>query len=259
MFDYHIHSLVSTDGHDAPLTMAKAAAAAGMREICFTDHLDYVPGMWYMDFDTGVYRALYDELDLPNLRIRRGMEFGLTPDNQEQFQKDLARYPFDFVIGSVHLVAGEDIYFPAFWQGKTIAQAYERYFEEILACVRAHQGFDVLGHMTYISKARANPTNVPVRLDDVTDLADEIFKVLVQKGIGLELNTSGLGRSGDYLPPPAFLRRFRQLGGEIVTIGSDAHTARRVGDHIPEGLEILKNIFGYVCTFADRKPIFHKL
>lgn len=259
MFDFHIHSMVSFDGHDTSLAMAKAAAAKGLKEICFTDHLDYVPDMWYMAFDTAVYNAAYDGLEVPGLTIRRGMEFGLTPDNQEQFRQDLQRRAFDFVIGSVHIVDGVDVYFQPYWEGKNVAQAYERYLQEILACVRNHEGFDVLGHLTYISKARANPTWEPVRYEDFADLADEILKTLVTKGIGLEINTSGIARSGDFLPPRRFLERYRELGGEIVTVGSDAHTADRVGDRAGEALAILKEIFGHVCTFADRKPIFHTL
>ena len=259
MFDFHLHSLVSFDGHDTSVAMARAAKEKGLREICFTDHIDYIPKMWYMAFDTAVYSASYDDLEVPGVTIRRGMEFGLTPDNREQFLKDLKRRPFDFVIGSVHIVDGLDVYYPEFWQGKTAEQAVERYLRETLACVKAHEGFDVLGHLTYISKARANPAWAPVRCEEYRELADEILKTLVDKGIGLELNTSGLARSGDFLPPRAFLERYRELGGQIVTIGSDAHTAGRVGDHVEQGLEILKGVFGHVCTFAGRKPVFHKL
>ena len=85
------------------------------------------------------------------------------------------------------------------------------------------------------------------------------MKVLVQKGKGMEINTSGVDRAGVYLPNAEFLKRFKELGGEIVTVGSDAHDASRVGQYVPEALEILKDIFGYVCTFEARKPIFHKL
>ena len=85
------------------------------------------------------------------------------------------------------------------------------------------------------------------------------MKILVKKGMGMEINTSGVDKTGDFLPPATFLRRFKELGGEIVTIGSDAHTPDRVGQYSKEGLEILKDIFGYVCTFNERTPTFHKL
>ena len=88
---------------------------------------------------------------------------------------------------------------------------------------------------------------------------EEILRTLVRKGKGMEINTSGLDRIGDFFPGAEYLRRFRELGGEIVTAGSDAHTPDRVGRQIPEALSLLKDIFGYVCTFAGRKPVFHKL
>lgn len=85
------------------------------------------------------------------------------------------------------------------------------------------------------------------------------MKVVISKGKGMEINTSGVDRVGGFLPSAAFLKRYRELGGEIVTVGSDAHAPDRVGQCTREALAILKEIFGYVCTFENRKPIFHKL
>ena len=134
MFDYHMHSRVSFDGHCTGLEMAQAAARAGLKEICFTDHLDYDPleQMGVMAFDTQAYNDEYDNLEVPGLLIRRGMEFGMTVDNREQFKKDLARRHFDFVLGSIHFVDGLDVYFPEFWEGKTVWQAERRCLEETL-------------------------------------------------------------------------------------------------------------------------------
>ena len=101
--------------------------------------------------------------------------------------------------------------------------------EQTLLCVRSHQDFDVLGHLTYPSKAGANPTHRPIIYDKYRDLVDEILKNLVKKGKGIEINTSGVDRCGVYLPDETYLRRFKELGGEIVTVGSDAHNAQRVG------------------------------
>ena len=128
MFDFHMHSRVSFDGHDTGEAMAQAAITAGLTEICFTDHLDYDPlgKMGILAFDTDTYNAEYDALEVPGLTIRRGMEFGMTPDNKAQFQLDLKRRPFDFVLGSVHFVDGEDVYFEPFWQGRTILQTEQR-------------------------------------------------------------------------------------------------------------------------------------
>mgnify|MGYP003304862662 CR=1 FL=1 len=261
MFDFHMHSRVSFDGHDTGLQMAQAAKAAGLKEICFTDHLDYDPlgKMGVLAFDTEVYNAEYDALEMPGLTIRRGMEFGMTADNAEQFKQDLQRRPFDYVLGSIHFVDDLDVYFEEFWSGRTVFQAERRYLEATLECVQIHEEFDVLAHLTYIAKARCHPSPRPVPLAEHRELIDEILRILARKGKGLEMNTSGVDRCGDYLPGPAYFRRFKELGGQIVTIGSDAHTASRVGQYSKESCEILKEIFGYVCTFEDRKPKFHKL
>ena len=261
MFDYHMHSRVSFDGHDTGEAMARAALAAGLKEICFTDHLDYDPtgAMQGLTFSTESYNAEYDQLELPGLKIRRGMEFGLTVDNRDLFRQDLKRRHFDFVLGSIHFVDGLDVYFEPYWADKTIGQAERRYLEATLDCVRLHEDFDVLAHLTYIAKARSHPAPRPVSYADNRELVDEILRVLAAKGKGLEINTSGMDRCGDYLPGAEYIRRFKELGGQIVTIGSDAHTCDRVGQYTFEVCEILKDVFGYVCTFEDRKPIFHKL
>ena len=260
MFDFHMHSRVSFDGHDTGEAMARAALAAGLREICFTDHLDYDPlgKMGVLAFDTDDYNAEYNSLNIPGLTIRRGMEFGMTPDNRTQFQQDLQRRPFDFVLGSIHFVDDLDVYFEEFWSGKTIFQAERRYLESTLECVQIHDDFDVLAHLTYIAKTHCHPAPRIVPYADHREIIDEILRVLVAKDKGLELNTSGMDRCGGFLPTADIFRRFKELGGTIVTVGSDAHRTNRVGQYAREGCQILREIFGHVCTFADRKPIFHK-
>jgi len=261
MFDFHMHSRVSFDGHDTGLQMALAAKNAGLKEICFTDHLDYDPlgKMGVMAFDTDAYNAAYDGLEVPGLIIRRGMEFGMTDDNRAQFKADLQRRPFDFVLGSIHFVDDFDVYYDDYWNGKTVFEAERRFLEETLNCVRLHEDFDVLAHLTYIAKTHCHPAPRPVPYGEHRDVTDEILKTLAQKGKGLELNTSGMDRCGGFLPTKDIFDRFKELGGEIVTVGSDAHTAGRVGQYTFDACELFREIFGYVCTFENRKPVFHKL
>ena len=261
MFDYHMHSTVSFDARSSGLEMALAAKAAGLKEICFTDHLDYDPlgKVPNIAFDTAVYNAEYDGLEVPGLKIRRGMEFGMTVDNRTQFKEDLKRRPFDFVLGSVHFVDDLDVYFEEYWRDKTVWQAERRYLEATLDCVRLHDDFDVLAHLTYIGKTSSHHAPRCVPFEEHRELIDEILKTVAEKGKGLEMNTSGVDRCGGFLPTADYFRRFKEFGGEIVTIGSDAHTASRVGQYSFEACAILKGIFGHVCTFEDRKPVFHKL
>lgn len=260
MFDFHIHSRVSFDGHDTGRSMAEAGLARGLTEICFTDHLDYDPleTMGDLTFRTEDYNREYDNLSIPGLTIRRGIEFGMTSDNRVQLQKDLQRRPFDFVLGSIHFVDNYDVYFEDYWAGKTIFQAEHRFLEATLECIHHHDDFDVLAHLTYLGKTKAHPSPRPIRYNDHRDLLDEILRTLAQKGKGLEINTSGVDRCGDYLPGAEYLQRFHDLGGKIVTVGSDSHTANRVGQYSMEACRMAQDIFGHVCTFANREPIFHR-
>ncbi len=258
MFDYHMHSRVSFDGHDTGLEMALAARERGLKEICFTDHIDYSPEM-DMVFDLEDYHREYDDLEVPGIKIRRGVEFGITPQNQELLRRDLARRRFDYVIGSVHFVDGMDVYLAPYWQGKTQSQAVNRFLGQTLETVAVQDDYDVLGHLTFISKARANPTRELIRYEEHREVIDAILTELVRHDKGLEVNTSGIDRCGGPLPTMDMVRRFRELGGKIVTIGSDAHDKHRVGQYTGQMARQVSDLFGYVCTFENREPIFHRL
>lgn len=261
MFDFHVHSRVSFDGHDTGEELARVALDVGLKEICFTDHMDYDPfaKKQFMIFSEEEYRREYDHLELPGLKIRRGVELGMNSDNLEFLRESAKAYPYDFVLGSVHFVDGLDVYLEPYWKGKTMEEAERRYLEETLLCVQRNEDFDVLAHLNFVSKAQANPAPRPLPYARHREIVDEILRTLAAKGKGMEMNTSGVDRCGGYIPTADFFRRFRELGGEIVTVGSDAHRCNRVGQYCGEAAAILQDIFGYVCTFENRTPIFHKL
>lgn len=261
MFDFHMHSSLSFDSTAAATDMIRAAEAAGLREICFTDHYDchWSENDAHDLFTTEQYRATYDILPSSPVTVRRGVEMGLTAWNKSTAEAFTQSYPLDFVIGSLHFVDGYDPYDPQYWVDKTMHRAYERYLEETLLCVRIHDDFDVLGHLTYVCKSPHNPYHLPVPYEDFRPLTDEIMRELIRKGKGMEINTSGVDRVGDFLPSARHLQRFCELGGRIVTIGSDAHNPERVGQYADRAAAILKDIFGHVCTFAGRTPVFHAL
>ena len=162
------------------------------------------------------------------------------------------------MLGSIHFVDDRDVYFESFWQGKSVLEAERRYLEATLECVGIHDDFDVLAHLTYIAKSPCHPLHRPVPYGDNRELIDEILRTLADKGKGLEMNTSGVDRCGDFLPTVDMFRRFKELGGQIVTVGSDAHRCNRVGQYSREACGILKDIFGYVCAFEERRPVFHR-
>ena len=260
MFDYHIHSRISFDSKCPPEEIVAAAESAGLKEICFTDHYDF--NDLYKEkqglFTIEDYRAAYEGLRSDRVAIRRGVEFGLTPWNQQECRELLDSYDFDYVLGSVHYAGGYDPYAQAYWQCLGSEDGFEKYMKQVLECVKVHDQFDALGHLNYVCKSLYSPTRKPLYYADYRDLCDEIMTILVQNGKGMEINTSGVDRCGEFLPSIDFLKRFRELGGEIITVGSDAHTSDRVGQYTWDAVELAKEVFGYVCTFENRKPIFHK-
>ena len=260
MFDFHLHSSVSFDSECPAEKIVKKAEEIGLKEICFTDHYDFLsnPQKEFHLFSLEQYNH-YDKLSSEKLKIRKGAEFGLTYWNKQELNKLLECRNFDFIIGSLHYIDCFDPYNEPFWEHYSCSQALEMYFNEVLKCVKIHDGFDVLGHLTYILKCPPNPEKSPLPYAQYADITDEIFKELIKKGIGLEVNTSGIDTAKIFLPDKDFLKRFKELGGEIITVGSDSHNEIRVGQYTKEALEMLKDIFGYVCTFENRKPIFHKL
>ncbi len=261
MFDYHMHTAVSFDSTATAIDMAQVALAAGLREICFTDHSDYcrLPDAPDMTVDLAAYRNMYDGLSLPGLTIRRGIEFGMTTWNRRQLTELLAARRFDFVLGSVHFIHEVDPYEKRYWTGRSVKECFRDYLEETLACVKVHDDYDVLGHLTYACKSPHNPTHEPMLFTDFQEITDEIMRVIIAKGKGMEINSSGVDAVGDFLPSVEYLCRFKELGGQIVTMGSDAHTPGRVGQYADRAVAILRDVFGYVCTFQNREPVFHKL
>ena len=260
MFDFHMHTTVSYDGRASATEMALAAKKAGLSEICFTDHMDYdpLPNPKRLTFTPEEYAEAYDHLNVPGLTICKGFEFGMLPDNREEFHRIVQSREFDFVLGSVHFVNDLDIYFAPFWGKWPGVEGELQTMNATLKCVMIHDDFDVLAHLTYVSKCPGNVTHRPILYNDYIEIFDEILKVLAQKGKGLEVNTSGVDRCGYYLPTMEYLKRFKELGGEIVTVGSDAHDPWRVGQYCDAACQMVRDIFGYVCTFQNREPVFHK-
>ena len=261
MFDFHIHSSLSFDSDTPARDIAKAAACAGLREICFTDHWDYFPRPTdtHSLFSLEEYSKTYDSLAVDGLTVRKGVEMGLNEWNMKDCEKLLEQRHFDFVIGSIHFANGFDPYDKEYWEGRSAEQAYMSYLEQTYECVKLHNNFDVLGHLTYVSKSPNNPFRSPLEYNDYREIADEIMRVLVKNGKGMEVNTSGIDRGVGLLPSLDYIRRFKELGGEIITVGSDAHDTARVGQYCNDVIGQLKDIFGYVCTFENRQPVFHKL
>ena len=148
-------------------------------------------------------------------------------------------------------------YYPIFFEGRSEEEAYRSYFEEELKNITAYDCFDVAGHLDFVVRYGPNQ-NTYYSYEKYQDVFDEILKILIEKGKGIECNTAGYKAGlGHPHPTEAMLKRYRKLGGEILTIGSDAHVPNYVAHHFDRIGEILKDCgFRYYTVFKDRKPEF---
>lgn len=258
MIDYHIHTSLSTDSSASMKLMAGAAKEKGLKYICFTDHIDFdfPNGEYMVDFDE--YKKQFDEVkeSFSDISIAKGIEAGIEPQSFGRYEELLFGKELDYVIGSVHVVFGFDPYYPSLWKKVSKQEAFDEYARLSLKCLEAIDVFDTLGHLGYIAKYCPHKDSL-FRYSDYTDIVDAILKKLIKSDKGLEVNTSGLLNTGDLTPEKPIIERYKNLGGEIVTIGSDAHTPENVGLAVNETIEYLKSIgFKFVCVYKNRKPQF---
>lgn len=254
--DYHMHTCFSGDSEANPREHIEEAIKKGLDEICFTDHRDFDYPIDTFELDTSAYfktlRALQEEYK-EKIIIKIGVEIGLDRDHVQEINDFINANPFDFVIGSIHVIHHTEFYYGEFFKDKTKEEAHRLFFEETLKCVETFDCFNVLGHLDYIM--RYGPyEDKSVNHVLYQDLIDQILMTLIEKGKGIEVNTSGyktLKTSG--FPGFDTIRRYHELGGTIVTVGSDAHTSDRVGEHVNEVIQAYQEIgFEDVATFTKR-------
>lgn len=265
LWDTHMHSQYSGDSDAPQEDMILAAIAKDLGGICFTDHLDIdypdEPELFLLDLPNYTSSVLaLQEKYRDRLPVLYGVELGLQPHLAALHTDILAQYPFDFVIGSSHVVHGIDPYFSWFYEGRDEKECYLEYFESILENIRAFDGFDVYGHIDYV--VRYGPTrNENYTYEKYKDVLDAILRLLIERGKGIEINTGGFKYGlGHPNPTEEIIARYRELGGEIITIGADAHKPEHIAFDFEKVPGILKAAgFRYFTVFKGRKPKFYPL
>lgn len=270
-----MHTWFSTDSEACPCDMADEAVRKGLKTICFTDHFDKDDLEWGEEgiFDVDAYFVEMQKLQeeyAGKLNIRIGIELGLRTYLKDYYEELTKKYPFDFVIGSVHNVPykkdveGNILYTdPAaekLFTDCTDKEAYRLMMETTLENVRISDCFQTLGHLDYVvryGKSREKEYSYT----DYADIIDEILKLLIEKKKGLEVNSAGLKYGLPFAHPhPDVLKRYRELGGEIITIGADAHKPEHIAYDFAKAEEILKSCgFKYYTEFFEQKPVFKQL
>ncbi len=269
--DFHMHTHHSGDS-DAPMEMMiEKALQKSLSSICITEHMDMeypvtedIPEGTY-DLDTESYMSeirVFQDKYAGLINIGFGVELGLQPQIVFQNEQFVKKYPFDFVIGSNHLCHGKDPYYSYYYENRSEKEAFTEFFESTLENIQLFDDFDVLGHLDYIVRY-APSLNRNYNYKTYSDLIDEILKTLIDKGKGLDVNSKSLYSEpslGDTNPSRDVLLRFHELGGEILTFGSDAHKPEHVALGFDTAVELVKSCgFKYYTTFSQRDPKYIKL
>ena len=259
--DYHNHTQMSFDA-TYPLTqMARSMAEAGIREMCVTDHCDLVDehARRVYSFDWDAALAQYDQAlaDLGDrLVIKQGLEFGMGHLDPPCSETILNQPRLDFVIGSVHNYSPRkgcgDFYLSDMSTPEACAEILEDYFYSLDTLCRTPY-YDILGHVIYPLRYMNGNATIHPWMDQVS----EILRVVIESGRGIEVNTYCGRTVEDWIP---VLRRYQELGGEILTVGSDAHHPENAGRGIPQAYDLLRSLgFRWICTYEKRKPTFMEL
>lgn len=259
-----MHTKFSNDATSEPEAMIQSAIEKRLQIICITDHqdMDY-PREGMFGFDTAHYFEVLSHLKEKykhQIEVRIGVEVGLQPHLRAEIKEYVNRYPFDFVIGSIHIVDRMDPYYPEFFENRTDEEGYTLAFQDTIKSLNNIDDFDVLGHIDYIVRyGKEKAKNYTY--EKYKEYIDEILKLAIKKGKGIELNTSGFKYGlGFCHPHPDIIRRYRELGGEIITIGADGHRPEHIAYDFHKVGDILKSCnFKYYTEFCQRKPIFKQL
>lgn len=274
--DYHIHTEFSDDSIEPMENIIKTAITMKLNEICFTDHVDYGikcdrteyatsedaknNGYKELNVDYPKYFHCIQELQEKykgQMVIKKGLEFGIQTSTIIQFRKLFQSYSMDFIVLSCHQVENQEFWTYEFQKGRTQDDYIHRYYQEIYDCILAYKDYSVLGHLDMIQRY----TEPRYPFEKAKEIITKILKQVIKDGKGIEVNTSSFQYNlPDLMPERNILQLYYDLGGTIITVGSDCHKAERLGDHVEYIYNVLRGIgFKSVCTFNDMEPIYHKL
>lgn len=267
--DYHLHSYFSGDSDTPMEDMVLQGLRLGLSELCFTEHMDMdfpartpeEAGMFEVNTDSYLYEfATLKAKYADKISLHFGIELGVQPHLKKELSVYAKSFPFDFIIASSHVCNKKDPYYPAFYEGRSDEEAYREYFSSILDNIKAFQNFDVYGHLDYVVRYGVTK-DADYSYDKYKDILDAVLEALLEHEKGIEINTGAIGYDLRELNPcTALIRRYRKLGGEIITIGSDAHKPEVIARGFDRAAAVLRECgFKYYTTFENRMPEFHRI
>ena len=261
--DMHVHTDFSDDCQVPAEAQVARALALGMAQVAVTDHqdLDYPP--WthpYLLEDTEGYisRLLaLKEAYGDRIEVLVGIELGLQAHLGDRLARYTRAYPFDIVIASTHCFEGRDTEDQTLYEGREDRASTGAYFQAQLDNLRAVPSFDVVGHMDFVLRDLPS-RNRAFSYEEHARVLDDTLRLLISRGQGIECNTKAVeGGLEQFCTHPSILRRYRELGGEIITLGSDAHKPADLGRHFSQSAQLLRDCgFRYYCIYRQRQPVF---
>jgi histidinol-phosphatase (PHP family) len=258
--NYHLHSTFSGDGQSSMELVCRAAWDKGIQYIAITDHHDLgLKNFWIADPDAYIAEVERCRTLFPQMDIARGLELDYRAATWQITKDAPQRFQLDFALLSLHFIDGVDPFQPEYFDGRSRQAANSFYLTNLADSIEAVEGPFVLSHITYVSKFA--PFDDPTLLyADYPDELDRILKLAIDKGFGVELNSSGIKNNAGVLPGADTLRRYRELGGEIITLGSDAHNAAWVDYGLEQTLEAARAAgFRYIAIYKSLKHTFIKI
>lgn len=260
--DNHVHTRFSMDGMDHIYKVIEKSLKMDVDFLTITDHLEYNAGEKFsLDLNAYINKIIEcKEKYKGKIELLTGVEVGYQSHIKEEIDIIVNSYPFDFVICSTHTIEGKSVSRSEYFEGMTKKGAIIKYYESILKTVKEFDNYDIYGHLDYVRRY-AKFDNKRYEYGDYKNIIDEILKEIVYSGKGIEVNTSGYRYKVDSTHPTIeVLKRFKELGGEIITIGSDAHRASDICKDFDKVYDILEDIgYKYLCIYEKRNPKFLKL
>ena len=259
--DSHVHSEFSGDSVESLERIIQRAKDLKMDEITITDHLDLdfpmEPNIFTLDFNKNIDKVKELKNREKDIKVRIGIEIGLQPHLVQNYEMIFKNQDIDFIIGSSHSISRKDVSNKEFFLGKEKDEAHREYFLEVLENIDLFPGISVYGHLDFINRYGVGiyDNYKELNYDLHWEIIEKILKKLISKRIGLEVNTSGL-RYGleNFHPHTRILKRYKELGGEIITIGSDSHKSEDLMKDFETVKKILKDLgFTHYCTFENKK------
>ena len=274
LFDNHNHSQFSFDGgKSSVIGCTRAALAKGLSGVAFTDHCDFFVPQMKAQFENPMPEvfdipAQQQEIDKVQatidsesgagcIKILKGIEIGMHEEHHEYIRKMMTEHSFDQFIASVHYLDGTDPFYGGYYDDKDWKTAYRHYLETIFKEMTWLQDFDIMGHYDYVVRYAPYPQNC-MTYRDFSDILDEMLRYLVHEGKALEINTKSyqLYKGREVILDTNVLLRYQELGGEIISLGSDSHAPDRLGENFTHFAAFLKSLgFRWSAHYEKRKLV----